>query len=168
MQLAVTKDEMLASSIEALRKRWNLQDAAGWVREALLVWLTGKTATESDFMKAFTAWRAARDKALAEGQDVKYPEFQSELWHLEMWLLGMLERVIKGRSGVTEEEFSELLGWLEENYRRLEPVNEVRSVQLGAVQTSVWNVLIQMRKGPRQSQAGELAEAVRQLKLNAG
>ena len=49
-------------------------------------------------------------------------------------------------------------------YLRLEPVNEVRGIELADVQTSVWNVLLQMRKGPRQSQAGELAEAVRQLK----
>src|SRR5690242_9014665 len=99
---------MLAGSIEALRKRWNLQDAAGWARDALMVWLTGKTASEPDFTKAFAAWRAARDKALAEGKDVKYPEFQSELWHLEMWLLGMMKRIINGRPGVTEEEFNEL------------------------------------------------------------
>jgi hypothetical protein len=164
VELAVTKEQLLAKSIEALAVRWNLRDAPKWVSLALHLWLTGKTTSEPDFPKAFQAWRAAREKAMAEGKRAEFPKWRSESWHLQMWLLGMVRRIIGGSSGVSEDEFNQLLAWLEDNCRRLEPVNEVRSVKLGKLQTSVWNVLLQMRGGPRQLEAGELAEAVRQLK----
>jgi hypothetical protein len=65
---------------------------------------------------------------------------------------------------VSEQEFNELLAWLEENYRQLEPPDQPRTVVLGNVITTVWNILLNMRDGPRQFEAGELAEVVRQLK----
>jgi hypothetical protein len=164
VEFAVTKEQLLVKSVEALAERWNLRDAPKWVNMALAFWLTWKTSTEPDFAKAFQAWRAAREKAMTEGKRVEFPEFRSEFWHLQMWLLGMLRRISAGSPGVSEDEFTQLLAWLEDNCRRLEPANEVRPVKLGNIQTSVWNVLLKMRDGPRQLEAGELAEVVRELK----
>jgi hypothetical protein len=166
VELAITKEQLLAKSIEALAERWNLREAPEWVSMALAFWLTGKTTSESDFPKAFQAWRTAREKAMVEGKRAEFPEWRSESWHLQMWLLGMLRRIVDGSPGVSEDEFNQLLAWLEDNYRRLEPLNQPRTVHLRNAITSVWNVLLQMRGGPRQLEAGELADVVRQLKEN--
>jgi hypothetical protein len=163
VELAVTKEQLLATSIEALLDRWNLRDGPEWVSVALGFWLTGKTASEPDFTKAFEAWRTTREEALAEGRQAEFPEFRSEFWRLQRWLLGMLKRINAGFPGVSEGEFNQLLAWLEENHWRLEPPDQPRTVHVRDAIMSVWNVLLKMRDGPRQLDAGELAEVVREL-----
>ena len=71
---------------------------------------------------------------------------------------------------VTEAEFRDLATWLRANRRRLETqAGDGRCVvQFRWGTATAFNVELMMERGPRTTNAGELAEAVRRLRARYG
>jgi hypothetical protein len=82
------------------------------------------------------------------------------------WLQGMAWRRARNIPPVGEAEYYELAAWLRANRPRLEArsLDALGVVDLGRGHTSAFNLELLMANGPRQIDAGALAEAVRRLK----
>jgi hypothetical protein len=90
----------------------------------------------------------------------------NEVNEVFMWLAGMFERVSTGVPPVTEAEFAELASWFEANQDRLRALAGYSGLlDLGdGRRDSVPNLVYQVRKGPRDLSAGEVADTLRQLR----
>jgi hypothetical protein len=86
------------------------------------------------------------------------------------WLAGMALRRMHDVPPVTEAEFRELADWLEANAESLDALlPRSHGLAIGKnYYTSIFNLRLKLKDGPRTTDAGELAEAVRGLRERYG
>jgi hypothetical protein len=160
-------------------------DEGGWLARFEAWGRLGYFDRESDFGVALAFYRDALRRANVRG-DFDHPEdfmpgirnrLPLRIWRHKsclpedvregwQWLAGMALRRRRDIPPVTEAEFRELTDWLEANAERLDALlPPLQRLAIGkGYQTSIFNLRLMLRKGPRTTDAGELAEAVRWLR----
>jgi hypothetical protein len=167
-----------------------------WLQKFEAMARSGLVAHEPDFPKALEMYRSAlaaagpdklcscRSVQLVNGVEVPrgtaergvivgtIQEQRCQACEAKRWLLEIALRATNRIPPVTEEEFEQLRQWISDpgNLRRVQKASPDGHgmVQFSWGSMSAFNVLFQMRKGPREFGAGEAAQAVRWLKQQYG
>jgi hypothetical protein len=169
-----------------------------WLAEYEGLGREGYFDTEPDFPKALAFYRDALRRAKAKADPpwdppaafmphlADLPDLRVEVWWRDSsrfpevwegfsWVGEMRQRVAQGLPAVTEAEFSELAGWLEDNADRLRALEDRSGLlDLGdGRRTTVTHLLGAAEDGPRgpcllvRGGVGQLAEDLRRLRALA-
>jgi hypothetical protein len=159
-----TEEEWLAAFEEAGRRGWF--DAEPDFPKALQFY---RQALQTARSQANPTWDPPEDFLPRTPEDRRRFEWH-RAWFAAVseglnWLQAMAWRRARHTPPVGEAEYYQLAAWLRANRWRLEArsADHLCLVDLGWGRTSAFNLELLMESGPRQTDAGVLAEAVRQL-----